>query len=195
MTSVFMPVNIALSQQYNSDGIYVGLDGSYDQIRDNIKATPDNIYNANGTAFGIFVGYRGSQDKFTVAVEARYGYSFISNDIITTNPTQRYSITHEFGGAIMPGFWLSEQALIYAKVGFNQSTQIKTLQDIEFKSSNSGISLGGGIQLYATDTVAIRAEYERSNLKGIVPIVYNASTYNDWKVRRNRFRVALITAF
>jgi opacity protein-like surface antigen len=195
IAGVLFPVNAALSQQHPSDGVYLGVEGSYDQTKDNIKATPSNVYTADGIAAGLLIGYRQSHDRVSLGVEARYGYSFVSNEINTITPTQGFDITHEFGASILPGFWIADEVLIYARFGFTQSTLVTTLQSVESKYNDTAIELGAGIQIFATDTISIRGEYVRTNFEGQPSLLYNGVIYDDWKVRRNRFRGALIAKF
>lgn len=185
----------AFSQQHPTDGIYVGIDGSYDQTKDSIKATPTNVYNADGPATGIFIGYRQSQGPVNVGVEARYGYSFVSNDVNTTIPTQGFDITHEFGADILPGFWLTDNINVFGRIGYTRATLVNSVQTVESKYSTGSLNLGAGVQIYPARNVSLRIEYVRSSFEGRPAQLYNSVLYTDWKIRRNRFRAAIITAF
>ena len=89
----------ANAQTSRYDGLYMGIEGSYAKTKqtdltviapefegvvlesDILSAITRNpLYTAEGGAAGVFVGYRISQGQFTLATEASYSYSFISNE-------------------------------------------------------------------------------------------------------------------
>tara|TARA_R110002096_G_scaffold309403_4_gene504000 strand:+ start:26600 stop:27238 length:639 start_codon:yes stop_codon:yes gene_type:complete len=194
MLGLVTPLQFAMSQGQPSDGFYVGIDGSFDQLKDNINATPDNIYNADGPAVGLFAGYRQSQGRFTVAAEARYGYSFASEET-TVAPIDGFALTHEFGAAVLPGFWVNDQLIVYGRIGFTNATLVDTISDIKFTNTDSAVEYGGGVEIFASETVSVRVEYTRVKFEGMPILTFNAINYSDWGITRNRFRAAITTAF
>ncbi|MCP5381063.1 MAG: outer membrane beta-barrel protein [Kordiimonadaceae bacterium] len=194
ITGFLLPLHSAFAQGHSTDGLYVGLDGSYDQLKDNILATPENIYSADGADIGIFAGYRQSQDQFTVAAEVRYGYSFASRKT-SVAPIDGFALTHEFGAAVLPGFWLHDQFLVYGRLGYTRATLVDTISGVEFTNTDGAVEYGGGVEFFPVNNVSIRFEYTRATFEGQPTITYNSILYDDWKVRRNRFRAAITTAF
>ncbi|MBL4601733.1 MAG: outer membrane beta-barrel protein [Emcibacteraceae bacterium] len=203
----------AYSQGHPSDGLYIGLDGSYDKTTEtstlipgaegaNLLVIPSPaIYDLNGIAAGIFVGYRQSSGRFTVAVEARYGYGFASNDA----GNDSFKITGEYGASVLPGFWISDEIAIYGRLGFSQLSLSRTYQTIIHRNTDSGLHYGGGIQIFATDMISIRADYTRAtynhNMRLNVTIDPGQLTQRTVSIpffsnlKRDRFQVSLISKF
>jgi len=191
---VMIPFQFALSQSHPADGPYIGIDGSYDLLKDNISATGDNVYSTNEPAVGIFAGFRQTQGQFTVAAEIRYGYSFARKEQ-TVAPFDAFAMTHEFGAAVLPGYWLNDQLLVYGRLGYNHATLIDTINAVDFSNGDSSVEFGGGIEIFATPSVSLRLEYTRTAFEGMTILTFNNVNYNDWKIRRDRFRAAITTAF
>ena len=88
LACILLSCQVAHAQGSQFDGPYIGIDGSYDKHTATSTAisnaptgfvTPGTaVYNTDGPSTGIFIGYRQSVDRFTVAAEARYNYSFVS---------------------------------------------------------------------------------------------------------------------
>ena len=203
----------AYSQGHPSDGLYIGLDGSYDKIDEtstlipgaegaNLLVVPSRaIYRIDGIAAGIFVGYRQSSGRFTVAAEARYGYGFASNE--TANDS--FKITGEYGASVLPGVWVSDGIAIYGRLGFSQLHLNRTYQGIIHRNDDSSLHYGGGIQMFATESLSIRADYTRAtfnhNMRLNVTIDPGQATQRTVsipffsKLKRDRFQVSLISKF
>lgn len=202
---------IASAQGHSQDGLYMGVDATYDisrfsdfaveSLTDTLPTDVKTIYNDEGPAAGIFIGFRFTQGRYTVATEARYGYSFIENDLSLTDS---FKLTNEFGGSILPGYWLSDQIVVFGRIGFSQLTAIRTFDGILNKNSDTGLHFGGGIQLFATDTISFRAEYNRATFNHNMSQVIEDTTtipstfeqvdfINNFK--RDRFQVSLISRF
>lgn len=201
----------AYAQNSQHDGFYIGVDGAYDITRfDNyvitnssdILPTDDkSIYNDEGPGAGIFVGFRVSQGNFTVGVEGRHGYSFLENQLTAF---ENYKTTNEFGGSVLPGFWLDEDIIIFARLGFSQLTTTRTLGGLLNRNSDTGLHFGGGLESYISDMLSLRGEYNRSTFSHemmqefvdttVVPNTIEAVIFEN-NFRRDRFQVSLISRF
>ena len=125
-----------------------------------LSATTRNpLYTDEGAGAGVFVGYRLSQGPFTVAAEAHYSYSFISNQ---PNATSRFEQTNEFGGSLYPGFWVDPDVVIFGQIGFSQLTSNSFRGAEQFNNSDTGLLFGGGLQIYLSEQISARASYTRS---------------------------------
>jgi len=189
----------------------MGVDGSYDierynnytveSLTDRTPTDGSTIYNDEGPAAGIFIGYRLSEDRFTIAAEARYGYSFIKNN---SHATQSYEQTNEFGASVLPGYWISNQFLVYTRIGFSQLTTKNVFENIANDNSDTGLHFGAGVQIFASDTISIRGEYNRSTFNHKMVQVFedtttDPSTFEEINFtnnfRRDRFQISLISRF
>ena len=168
----------ANAQTSRYDGLYMGIEGSYAKTKqtdltviapefegvvlesDILSATTRNpLYTAEGGAAGVFVGYRISQGQFTLATEASYSYSFISNE---PNASTKFEQTNEFGVSLLPGIWVSQDVVVFGQVGFSQ-LKLNSFSGLEqFNNSDSGLVFGGGIQVYLSSQISFRASYTRS---------------------------------
>ena len=168
----------ANAQTSRYDGLYMGIEGSYAKTKqtdltviapefegvvlesDILSATTRNpLYTAEGGAAGVFVGYRISQGQFTLATEASYSYSFISNE---PNASTKFEQTNEFGVSLLPGIWVSQDVVVFGQVGFSQ-LKLNIFSGLEqFNNSDSGLVFGGGIQVYLSSQISFRASYIRS---------------------------------
>lgn len=201
----------ATAQTSRYDGLYMGLDATYDitkykqreitSLTGFIPTDDRSIYNDEGPAAGIFLGYRLTEGRFTVATEGRYGYSFLENKV---SAGDNFKLTNEYGGSILPGYWISPEVILYTRFGFSQLTTIRIFDGVINENSDSGFHFGAGIQFYASEKMSIRGEYNRSsyenNISQVIldtstdpatPVV--ASSIN--KIRRDRFQVSLIYKF
>ena len=168
----------ANAQTSRYDGLYMGIEGSYAKTKqtdltviapefegvvlesDILSAITRNpLYTAEGGAAGVFVGYRISQGQFTLATEASYSYSFISNE---PNASTKFEQTNEFGVSLLPRIWVSQDVVVFGQVGFSQ-LKLNSFSGLEqFNNSDSGLVFGGGIQVYLSSQISFRASYTRS---------------------------------
>ncbi len=201
----------AFAQSSQHDGFYFGVDGTYDITKfdnfvitsntDELPTDDKTIYNDEGPGAGIFIGFRMSQGNVTVGVEGRYGYSFIENEV---SSTEIYKTTNEFGGSILPGFWVDENVIIFARVGFSQLTTERTFGGILNRNSDTGLHFGAGIEAYISDTLSLRGEYNRATynhamMQEFVDNTTNPATITvvtfDNNFRRDRFQVSIVSKF
>lgn len=209
LTSVLLFAQGAYAQSHPQDGFYVGIDGSYDIIRIKdytVESLTDReptdnkfIYNDEGPASGIFVGLRISDGQFTLAAEGRYGYSFIQDENIAFDT---YKQTNEFGGSLLPGYWINDQVVLFGRIGFSQQTTIRLFDGILNDHSDTGLHFGAGIQLYVSDFISVRGEYSRASFNHQMSQVFPATETEPTEVidftnnfRRNRFMVSLVSNF
>ena len=168
----------ANAQTSEHDGFYMGIEGSYAKTKqsdltiiepelqgvvleeDLLSTTTRNpLYTAEGGAVGVFIGYRLSQGQFTLATEASYSYSFISNE---PNPTSKFEQTNKFGVSLLPGIWVNPDVVVFGQVGFSQ-LKLNSFSGLEqFNNSDSGLIFGGGIQVYLSSQISFRASYTSS---------------------------------
>lgn len=203
MAFVMFSTQFAFAQQSVHDGIYMGVDGSYDkheavsitveQSVPNLVAPSTAVYTDDGIAAGIFAGYRQSYDRFTVAAEARYAYSFVKNEPTTGNS---YNPTNEFGVSVLPGFWLTNDFLVFGRLGFSQLNTNRLYQGSFFNNTDSGLIYGGGAEIYLNDQISFRADYTRSVHSNRMSVVVAGNTgIITNNIKRQRFRGSLIYKF
>jgi len=184
--------NTAHAQNHPADGLYFGLDGSYDMLKDNYEirdnTTPVNLGEYDGSAAGGFLGYRQSKGNFTFAVEARYGYGFASYTNVTNGSTLKH--THEFEIAALPGYWINDMLLMYVRLAAtNNSTRVNAANNT-LTNTTTNFNYGGGLEIRLNNGFSVRAEYTRSEVYG-API----TTQTTWHIKRNRFKGAIIKQF
>lgn len=199
----------ASAQGHPQDGFYVGIDGSYDITRFKdytVESLTDReptdnklIYNDEGPATGIFVGVRMSDGQFTLAAEGRYGYSFIQDDTLAFDS---YKQTNEFGGSLLPGYWINDQVVLFGRIGFSQQSTIRLFDGIDNDHSDTGLHFGAGIQLYISDFISVRGEYNRATFNHQMSQVFPAIDPDPAEqidftnnFRRDRFQVSIISNF
>lgn len=167
----------SLAQSSIYDGLYMGVEGTHSKTKHNntVRLDPifegevdvaipsetyrNPIYTNKGYGAGFFIGYRASHNRITLAAEGTYNYNFISRNI---SPTNYFEITNEFGASIMPGIWMTDQFLIFGQVGFSQLQFNNADGANSFNNSDSGLTFGGGFQIYASEKLSLRASYTRS---------------------------------
>lgn len=171
LASLLLTAQPAIAQGNSHDGLYIGAGGSYDdtsytstEIEPSpaipyVTFPPINAYETSGIGSSIFVGYRQSSGWFTVAAEAQYGYNFASNNI---SATDTFETTNEFGATIMPGIWVNNDLVVFAKLGYSQLNMNRNFNGSLFNGTDAGLHLGGGVQVYVNDVVSLRADYTRS---------------------------------
>ncbi|MBT5185457.1 MAG: outer membrane beta-barrel protein [Kordiimonadaceae bacterium] len=211
LISTFLFAQVVSAQGHPADGFYMGVDGSYDITRfshytvesltDREPTDDKTIYNDEGPGAGVFIGFRQSQGRFSFAAEGRYGYSFIKNTISATSELKQ---TNEFSGSLLPGYWVSNSFLVFGRLGFTQQMTRNLFDGITNDHSDTGIVFGGGIQLFATDRISLRGEYNRSTFNHQMTQVFEDTTTTpstfeqvDFtnNFRRDRFQVSLISKF
>ncbi|MBT5072562.1 MAG: porin family protein [Kordiimonadaceae bacterium] len=211
LASVLLFTQSAFAQGHPQDGFYVGIDGGYDitkfkdytveSLTDREPTDNKTMYNDEGIGTGIFVGFRLSDGQFTLAVEGRYGYSFIQNEELAWDT---YKQTNEFGGSILPGFWINDQIVLFGRVGFSQQTTIREFDGIDNDHSDTGLHFGAGIQFYVSDSISLRGEYNRATFNHEMAQVFedtstDPSTFEQVdftnNFRRDRFQVSIVSRF
>ncbi len=191
----------AQGSQY--DGLYLGLDGSYDKHKAVSYRTENqpagfvlpntNTYSDDGPAAGIFIGYRQSVDRFTVAAEARYTYSFVKNEITAADT---FNPTNEFGASVLPGYWVTDNVILFGRIGFSQLNTNRNYRNVLEDNTDTGLVYGGGIEIYLNDLFSIRADYSRTthnhkmsqDANGLAVTLYN-------NIERERIRGSIVARF
>ncbi|MCC3860262.1 porin family protein [Pseudemcibacter aquimaris] len=209
--ALLLPVQAAFSQGSPHDGLYIGADATYDLTRfDSYRVesltdmTPtDNklIYDDEGLAAGLFIGYRLSERQFTLAVEGRYGYSFINNEL---SVAETYENTNEFGISVLPGIWVNDNMILFTRFGASQQTVTRTFEGVLNQNSDTGFHFGAGVEIILPNNLAIRGEYNRATFQHEMSQVFVDNTVDpavttqvDFqnKFRRDRFQVSMIARF
>lgn len=184
--------NTVHAQDHPADGLYFGVDGSYDMLKDNFdirdSTTPTNLGEYNGTAAGGFFGYRQSKGDFTVAVEARYGYGFANFTNVAVGSTLKH--THEFELAALPGYWVNDTLLVYARLAATNNTTRVNVTNNTTTETTTNFNYGGGLEIRLSDGFSVRAEYTRSEVYGAP---FTAGT--TWRIKRDRFKGAIVKQF
>ena len=76
--------------------------------------------------------------------------------------TSRFEQTNEFGVSLLPGIWVSPDAVVFGQVWFSQ-LKLNSFSGLEqFNNSDSGLIFGGGLQVYLSSQISFRASYTRS---------------------------------
>lgn len=215
----------ANAQSSVHDGLYMGIEGSYAKTsqtdltilppdfegvvleNDILSATSRNpLYTAEGAGAGVFLGYRASQGKFTLASEISYAYSFISNE---PTASTRFEQTNEFGASLYPGIWVDSDVVVFGQIGFSQLKTNSFSGLSQFNNSDSGLIFGGGVQAYLSPQVSIRASYSRSThnhqtnqnidlyefVAGTLEQIGAVNYRYDHAIKRDKFSVSMIYNF
>ena len=203
LACVVFSTSTAFAQQSVHDGIYMGVDGSYDK-HEAVSVTveqgsagfvaPDaSVYTDDGISAGVFIGYRQSYDRITVAAEVRYAYSFVSNEPAATNT---FDPSSEFGGSVLPGFWLTNDFLIFGRLGFSQLNTNRNYLGSLFNNTDTGLIYGGGAEIYLNDQFSFRADYTRTvhNHRMSAADGAGTATFTN-NIKRQRFRGSLVYKF
>lgn len=191
LASLLLIAQPAIAQGHKNDGLFGGVDGSYDLHNDNTELLATKI-SFEGGAAGVFVGYRQTNNKFSVAVEARYGYGFASYTNITNGAS--LEATHEFELAAMPGYWITDDLLIYARLGATNNTiRVSTAATSTSTNTNTNFNYGGGIELNLNNNWSVRVEYTRSEIYD-EQLTFTAPL-NFWRVKRDRLKGAAVFKF
>lgn len=217
------PYGFSLSNPH--DGLYMGVEGSYAKTKNNsleviepeydgvvltedIRQTSfrDPKFADEGAGAGLFFGYRISEGKFTIATEATYGHSFISNN---NNLSDSFELSSEFGITILPGVWLNDNVVLQVHLGASQ-LRIKSRAGTEvFDTTDTGFSFGAGIQIYANEQLSFRASFTRSThnhktgewidvyeiTDGGLELTDTAFFEYDSTLRRNKFAASIVYNF
>ena len=196
-------IHTANAQGSQYDGPYIGLDGSYDKhtpVSATLITQPTGFvlpstaaYSDDGISAGIFVGYRQSLENFTVAAEARYTYSFVSNQITATDT---FNPTNEYGASVMPGYWLTNEVVVFGRLGFSQQNINRNYQGSLFNNTDTGLIYGGGIEIYVNELFSLRADYTRTTHNHRMNLTVNnqsAVFFNN--IRRERIRGSIVAKF
>ncbi len=191
LVSIFCFTQNVSAQGHSSDGFYIGVDGSYDRLTDNSSindaSVPVDVINVWDPAAGVFIGYRQTKGKFNVAVEARYGYGFNKQ---TAPSGAVVKNTHEFELAALPGFWLTDEFLVYARLGVTNNSLRVTVGNNTITNTGTDFSYGAGAQLSLVNGFSIRGEYTRGEVYD-EPI----SLVSFWRIKRDRFKIAILKKF
>lgn len=128
----------------------------------------------SGTGFfgSLFGGHAWTYGLYYLAGELNANASSVdfnsSNDELINNTvsTTHYRIRHSAGLSIIPGYYFTNNTLVYARLGyangnFNISTSDTSIANIN-KYLN-GIRLGLGIQLAINNRVSASMEYSQTN--------------------------------
>gem|GEM_PF-887019 len=207
------------------DGAYMGIEGSYGKTSqsdltiitpefdgvvfegDILSTTTRNpLYTAEGGGAGVFLGYRISEGQFTLAAEANYTYSFISNE---PTAASRFEQTNEFGVSVFPGIWVSPDVVVFGQIGFSQLKLNSFAGNEQFNNSGAGLLFGGGIQAYLSEQISIRANYTRSThnhqtndnvdvyefVAGVLEQVGTTNYRYNHAIKRDKFSVSMIYNF
>lgn len=180
------PYNAPCRNNGLHDGIYVGLQGGYDTYRfRSVINTTDGLgntissnpaLNVGGIVGGVFFGAGRYFDCFYLAAEA---IANASNAITSYTTNFKYSgftdnyytqirVRPSYGIAVLPGFRMNDNALLYGRLGWTVAS-IRTYENFStvgvtttIASRNlyrSGGTLGLGIESALVDDFSIRAEY------------------------------------
>lgn len=175
LSKLFISFSLILWGQvtYAADGgLYIGIDASYEIYDDNIAFTNgvgsnlSTILKPKGVAPSIFVGLRENAGRFSMAVEARYGYAFANEKIdpsLLIVDGYKFSLGHTISIAILPGFQITNDILLYTRFGYVTSQYKEEITDgavvISGKAYQGGFEYGVGFQIDLSGQLAVRAEY------------------------------------
>ncbi len=153
------------------DGFYAGAQGGYGTLgSENVgpRAAP-SILTADraghGTTGGGFVGYGARLANFYVGLEAEVEAADANWDIDRDTTRRVYTVDKQWsiGASARAGLIVNDSALVYGRVGANR-TRFDTryiFAGATFDQSDSvtGLRVGGGIEVAATDHVFVRMDY------------------------------------
>lgn len=184
LASMVFITQTAAAQDHPNDGMYFGVDASYDLLKDNTDLLGTTI-SFDGPAVGGFVGYRQTKNNLSVAVEARYGYGFASWESGAV-----LKATHEFELAVLPGYWINDDILLYTRLGATNNTIRVSLAGSTDTNTSTEFNYGAGVEINLLNNLSLRAEYTRSEL-------YDEQTSDTtwWRIKRDRFKVAMVAQF
>lgn len=189
-------------------GFYAGLQGGYDSYRIRQKINLSGGVNSNpalnaiGVVGGLFIGYGTPiiRDRFHVGGELLANTSNAGTTYSSTlgSPigayTAKYVVNSSYGGALLPGYYLSESTLTYIRFGYTYA-KMKYTENFSGTSTSksktsSGLNLGLGLETLLHEKFSGRLEYTH--------VFYNSfSTSNGTVINPsdNQVMVALLYHF
>lgn len=186
------------------DGFYVGLQGGYDSYRVrqkiNLGAVNSNpVLNASGVVGGILFGYGQPiiNDKVYLGAELFANSSNASTTYTSTLGapvgayTGKFVVNSNYGGAFLPGYYLTPATLTYIRFGYSYAkmkyTESFTGASAAKSKTSSGLNLGLGLETLLCDRFSGRLEYTH--------VFYNSFSTSNGTVTNpsnNQVMVALI---
>lgn len=156
------------------DELYVGVSGGYDayRIRDSFSVTDitsiarsgNPVLSANGWNGGLFVGYGRYFGWFYIAGEIFANYTGAQTSTSFGPYNNSISLRTSWGGSLLPGIKLNDQALLYARIGFVRTFLQSTEKGVLGGNSTdtnweNGGEVGIGLETLLIGNLSLRAEY------------------------------------
>jgi len=186
------------------NGGYAGVLAGYESF--NAKSTDTGIgslaglsssgnYGATGTTGGIFAGYGKEFGKFYLGAEAEASLGnaqektniTLGNSYVYTDVQHKY----DYGLSIRPGFLVSDNLLLYTRIGFVRSRFDDNATDTNVNLN--GLRLGLGTEFALSNNLNARLDWVYTN--------YQSNNYSDaYQISKtdtssNAFRVGLAYHF
>ncbi|PCJ34865.1 MAG: hypothetical protein COA93_03915 [Alphaproteobacteria bacterium] len=189
------------------DGLYLGLDAAYEEYDNSISVDGfatnlSSFVKPKGAAAGFILGIRQSAGRFNMAIEGRYGYTLANYNLGDATALgfdkYKYEGGNSFSISILPGFHISNDLLIYSRLGYVRSQyKEKFTQGIVETTAGGyqgGLEYGVGLQYDLTGNFSLRAEYTRTDYKNtteslnINGVIFDTSS----NFNRNKFMLGVI---
>jgi outer membrane immunogenic protein len=163
---------------YNWSGVYVGIHGGFgwgresdtDNIAVGLPTGSGTSFNPSGGIFGGQLGYRWQWNQLVLGVEGTGAWANLTQDVLKGSATEfatlkiksLYTVTGQAG-------WAMNQWLFYVKGGWAGA---HSEQDLNFpgvatasnSQSNSGWTVGGGIDYAVWQNLILGVEYDHFDL-------------------------------
>lgn len=159
------------------DGFYAGVQGGYDSYRVRQKinlaggVNSNPVLNASGVVGGIFIGYGQPiiRDKIYLGGELLANTSNAGTTYSSTLGapigayTSKFVVNSSYGGAFLPGYYLTDATLTYVRFGYSYAkmkyTETFTGSSAAKSKTSSGLNLGLGIETLLNQKLSGRLEY------------------------------------
>ena len=152
------------------DGAYVGLQGGYgafntDLFGDRPADTLDAQFGDEGATGGVFAGYGLTFGSFYLGGELEVEVSNVTGDHQRDPSGRDFAVDkrYGYGASARAGMVFGGSTLVYARAGVVEtefSTDFSTSgASASRDDSETGLRLGGGVELQVTDDVFMRADY------------------------------------
>ncbi len=172
---VCMPVWAAqdtATSTLSSAHAYVGAELGYDSTRARLDYS-DLIAGTSrlsiaGATYGGFLGYQTvAWKQFNLALESFYDVDQASAIESVFDPANTYKKTREYGISLVPGYLVSDNSKVYARMGYVNGRFKALVTGTTFTDNLGGYQIALGYLLGFANNFGIRAEYDYSSYKSV----------------------------
>ncbi len=171
-----------------NSGPYIGVGVTHDNVASGGDVEGLGINGIGGT---VFAGYDLPLSENTFAgVEANFDLASAKYE----NNVGSLEADHVFGVTARLGINLNEGVALYGRAGYQRGRASEVIGNEKFSQSRDGLRLGAGIEASVSESIAVRAEYNRTHFYPTADDKVNFGSDNVG-LNNNQFQLAVVYGF